>query len=212
MGPPASGKPRALVSRAHEPDRPPAQFEADAEDLSGAHPLFANAPRSVEFNKPRKRLIRNMREAIDKFGMARAGSAGWSPSPAARTATACWRCCSTSNGAACCQSSSSPATSIRASPTSPSTSCPEWLTANGIVHRIEYQDTYSIVTDKLPQGATYCSLCSRLQARQPLSHRPRGRLLGAGARPPPRGQPRNLLHEPVPRRQAGRHAAAADER
>ena len=40
---------------------------------------------------------------------------------------------------------------------------PGWLNANGIAHRIEYQDTYSIVTDKLPEGATYCSLCSRLR-------------------------------------------------
>jgi tRNA 2-thiocytidine biosynthesis protein TtcA len=33
----------------------------------------------------------------------------------------------------------------------------------GVAHRIEYRDTYSIVTDKLPQSSTYCSLCSRLR-------------------------------------------------
>ena len=52
---------------------PTAQIETDAEELSGAHPLFAGAPRSVAFNKLRKRLVRNVREAIDKFGMARPG-------------------------------------------------------------------------------------------------------------------------------------------
>ncbi|TIX54379.1 MAG: tRNA 2-thiocytidine(32) synthetase TtcA, partial [Mesorhizobium sp.] len=40
---------------------------------------------------------------------------------------------------------------------------PDYLYANGIAHRIEYQDTYSVVTDKLPEGSTYCSLCSRLR-------------------------------------------------
>ncbi len=39
---------------------------------------------------------------------------------------------------------------------------PDFLTRYGIEHRIEYQDTYSIVTDKLPETSTYCSLCSRL--------------------------------------------------
>ena len=40
---------------------------------------------------------------------------------------------------------------------------PDCLTRNGVAHRIEYRDTYSIVTDKLPESATYCSLCSRLR-------------------------------------------------
>ncbi|TJV05882.1 MAG: tRNA 2-thiocytidine(32) synthetase TtcA, partial [Mesorhizobium sp.] len=40
---------------------------------------------------------------------------------------------------------------------------PDYLGGNGIAHRIEYQDTYSVVTDKLPDGSTYCSLCSRLR-------------------------------------------------
>jgi tRNA 2-thiocytidine biosynthesis protein TtcA len=40
---------------------------------------------------------------------------------------------------------------------------PEFLNRHGITHRIEYRDTYSIVTDKIDEGKTYCSLCSRLR-------------------------------------------------
>jgi tRNA 2-thiocytidine biosynthesis protein TtcA len=38
-----------------------------------------------------------------------------------------------------------------------------WLEAEGVAHRILREDTYSIVTDKIPAGKTYCSLCSRLR-------------------------------------------------
>jgi tRNA 2-thiocytidine biosynthesis protein TtcA len=40
---------------------------------------------------------------------------------------------------------------------------PTWLEANGYEYQIIHEDTYSIVTDKVPEGKTYCSLCSRLR-------------------------------------------------
>ena len=45
----------------------------------------------------------------------------------------------------------------------PATILPGFLTEMQVPHRIEYLDTYSIVTDKIPQGQTFCALCSRLR-------------------------------------------------
>jgi tRNA 2-thiocytidine biosynthesis protein TtcA len=38
-----------------------------------------------------------------------------------------------------------------------------WLVDNGYEHRIVFRDTYSIVKEKVPEGKTTCSLCSRLR-------------------------------------------------
>jgi tRNA 2-thiocytidine biosynthesis protein TtcA len=38
-----------------------------------------------------------------------------------------------------------------------------WLAAEGIPHKVLHEDTYSIVTEKIPEGKTYCSLCARLR-------------------------------------------------
>jgi tRNA 2-thiocytidine biosynthesis protein TtcA len=48
-------------------------------------------------------------------------------------------------------------------PNFPATILPKFLKDMGVPHRIEYQDTYSIVVDKIPVGRTMCALCSRLR-------------------------------------------------
>jgi tRNA 2-thiocytidine biosynthesis protein TtcA len=136
---------------------------ADADQTEGAHPLFAAAPRSVEFNKLRKRLIRNMREALEKFAMVRPGErwlvaiSGGKDSYGllALLVELKWRGLLPVEILAC--------NLDQGQPNFPKHILPEFLTRYGIPHRIEYQDTYAIVTDKLPEGATYCSLCSRLR-------------------------------------------------
>lgn len=39
----------------------------------------------------------------------------------------------------------------------------QWLADRAIPHEILTRDTYSIVKEKVPEGKTYCSLCSRLR-------------------------------------------------
>lgn len=38
-----------------------------------------------------------------------------------------------------------------------------WLEERGYPYEIARKDTYSVVVDKVPEGKTYCSLCSRLR-------------------------------------------------
>ena len=63
---------------------------------TACHPMFRGVPSSVEFNKLRKRLLRNTRQAIEDFAMVKARRAlAGRRCPAARIPTGCWRCCST---------------------------------------------------------------------------------------------------------------------
>jgi tRNA 2-thiocytidine biosynthesis protein TtcA len=138
--------------------------EAEADDIPDAiHPIFAGAPASTEFRKLRKRLIRQTREAIETYGMVTPGDR-WlvclSGGKDSYTLLAVlielqWRGLLPVDLLAC--------NLDQGQPGFPATVLPEFLAARGIPHRIEYQDTYSIVTDKVPAAKTYCALCSRLR-------------------------------------------------
>ena len=127
------------------------------------HPLFAGAPSTTEFKKLRKRIVRETRDAIEKFGMIERG-AKWlvclSGGKDSYTLLAIlhelkWRGLLPVELLAC--------NLDQGQPGFPSTVLPKFLEDMGVPHRIEYQDTYSVVVDKIPQGRTYCSLCSRLR-------------------------------------------------
>jgi tRNA 2-thiocytidine biosynthesis protein TtcA len=143
-------------------DALPIDVEAADSDVGGL-PVYRNAPKSGEFNKLRKRLIRNMREALEKFAMVRPGEK-WlvalsggkdSYGMLALLLDLQWRGMLPVELVAC--------NLDQGQPNFPKHILPQYLEELGIAHRIEYKDTYSIVTEKLPVGATYCSLCSRLR-------------------------------------------------
>ncbi len=130
---------------------------------TGLPALLQGAPDSLEFRKLRKRLVRETRNAIDHFAMVEPGArwlvclSGGKDSYALLAALVelRWRGLLPVDLLAC--------NLDQGQPGFPATVLPEFLARHGIAHRIEYQDTYSIVTDKVPQGRTYCALCSRLR-------------------------------------------------
>ncbi|WP_227287586.1 tRNA 2-thiocytidine(32) synthetase TtcA [Boseongicola sp. H5] len=133
------------------------------DDTDDIHSLFNGAPKTAEFKKLRKRIIRETREAIERYGMIERG-ARWlvclsggkdSYTLLAALVELQWRGLLPVDLLAC--------NLDQGQPGFPATVLPEFLKRMGVPHRIEYQDTYSIVMDKVPQGRTYCALCSRLR-------------------------------------------------
>jgi len=48
-------------------------------------------------------------------------------------------------------------------PNFPTDVIPRYMVENGYDFKVVERDTYSVVTEKIPEGKTYCSLCSRLR-------------------------------------------------
>jgi tRNA 2-thiocytidine biosynthesis protein TtcA len=145
-----------------DPDVEEAGSDSFAGD-SSMSALFRHAPGSSNFNKLRKRLLRNVRQAIDDFAMLN-GQKRWlvalsggkdSYGLLAMLMELRWRGLLPVELVAC--------NIDQGQPNFPKHILPEYLTSLGIPHRIEYRDTYSIVKEKVPEGATYCALCSRLR-------------------------------------------------
>jgi tRNA 2-thiocytidine biosynthesis protein TtcA len=133
------------------------------DDASDLPVLLRDAPDGVAFRRLRKRIVRETRAAIESYGMVRPGDR-WlvclSGGKDSFTLLAVlvelkWRGLLPVDLLAC--------NLDQGQPGFPATVLPEFLTRMQVPHRIEYRDTYSIVTDKVPRGATYCALCSRLR-------------------------------------------------
>lgn len=138
-------------------------LEDEAGEGAASHPLFRDAPSTVEFQKLRKRLIRETRQALSDFAMVRPGErwlVGLSGGKDSYTLLALlldlkWRGLLPVDLLAC--------NLDQAQPGFPADVLPRFLDGVGVPYRIERQDTYSIVTSKIPEGRTYCALCSRLR-------------------------------------------------
>lgn len=137
--------------------------DAAATDGEEIHPLFHGAPQTAAFRKLRKRLVKEVRAAIDTYGMVERG-ARWlvclSGGKDSYTLLAIltelqWRGLLPVDLLAC--------NLDQGQPGFPATVLPAFLSRMGVPHRIEYQDTYSVVTSKIKPGGTMCSLCSRLR-------------------------------------------------
>ncbi len=138
-----------------------ADASVDAEPL---HPVFGRMPSSVSFQKLRKRLLRQTRQAIEDFSMLGGQPKRWlvgvsggkdSYGLLAILMDLKWRGLLPVELVAC--------NLDQGQPNFPRHILPEYLSSIGVKHRIEYRDTYSVVKEKVPAGATYCSLCSRLR-------------------------------------------------
>ncbi len=128
-----------------------------------ARTLFNRAPATTNFNRLRKRLKRQAGDTMARYGMIR---------PGAR-----WLVCL--SGGKDSHALLGILLDLKAhgdlpvdliacnldqrQPGFPADVLPAYFEEIGVPYRIETEDTYSIVTDKIPQHKTYCALCSRLR-------------------------------------------------
>ncbi len=128
--------------------------------------LYSAAPDSVSFRKLRKRILRDTQEAISAYSMidrkgprlrwlVRLSGGKDSYSLLAALLDLQWQGALPVDLLAC--------NLDQGQPGFPKHVLPEFLSKLGVPFRIETKDTYSIVTSKIPEGKTYCSLCSRLR-------------------------------------------------
>ncbi|MEO1304205.1 MAG: tRNA 2-thiocytidine(32) synthetase TtcA [Pseudomonadota bacterium] len=130
-------------------------------------PIFADVPKGVSFKKLRKRLARNALRVIDEYGLVDRASekrpkwlvclSGGKDSYGLLSVLLDlqWQGALPVDLLVC--------NLDQGQPGFPKHVLPDWLDKIGVDYRIETEDTYSIVTEKISADRTFCALCSRLR-------------------------------------------------
>lgn len=139
----------------------------DTAPFSTVPPIFADVPKSVSFKKLRKRLARNALQVIDQYELIDRQAekrpkwlvclSGGKDSYGLLTVLLDlqWQGALPVDLLAC--------NLDQGQPGFPKHVLPDWLDRVGVDYRIETEDTYSIVTEKISEDRTFCALCSRLR-------------------------------------------------
>lgn len=139
----------------------------DTVSFSTVPPIFRDVPKNVSFKKLRKRLARNALQVVDQYGLIDRKSekrpkwliclSGGKDSYGLLTVLLDlqWQGALPVDLLAC--------NLDQGQPGFPKHVLPEWLDSVGVDYRIETEDTYSIVTEKVSENSTYCAMCSRLR-------------------------------------------------
>lgn len=133
--------------------------------LTSAKPfsIWAEAGEGVEFAKLRKRLIRQVQQVISDYAMLREGERWLVALSGGKDSYGLLALLMDLKERGHLPVDLLACNLDQGQPNFPKHILPDYLARHGVPHRIEYKDTYSIVTEKVPENATYCALCSRLR-------------------------------------------------